>query len=230
MPRQENSLTSLSDRHRFFSSTVLLAFAALSGCAGQSVVSDGVWREGVERNQSFSRVMVVAVSPDINQRCAYEQDMADSLRSTTVTARSSCNVMGAAKEPLTLESVEAAVAAFGADAVLATRLVDSSMGLNEGGTRESRGDAYYKPIGYGYDMGYWGAYGVPVVYGQFQTAPSVITLQGTAQITTTLFETRSATPVYTIETRATNLESREQALAEIVPTISQRLRQDGLIR
>ena len=29
--------------------------------------------------------------------------MADSLRSTTVTARSSCNVMGAAKEPLTLE-------------------------------------------------------------------------------------------------------------------------------
>jgi hypothetical protein len=208
----------------------LLAVAVLSGCAAQTVTSDGLWREGVERNQSFSRVMVVAVSPDINQRCAYEQDMADSLRSTTVTARSSCNVMGAAKEPLTLESVEAAVAAFGADAVLATRLVDSSMGLNEGGTRESRGDAYYKPIGYGYDMGYWGAYGVPVVYGQFQTAPSVITLQGTAQITTTLFETRSATPVYTIETRATNLESREQALAEIVPTISQRLRQDGLIR
>jgi len=223
-------LVSLPARHRSFASTALLAVATLAGCAGQSVISDGLWREGVERNQSFSRVMVVAVSPDINQRCAYEQDMADSLRSTTVTARSSCNVMGAAKEPLTLESVEAAVAAFGADAVLATRLVDSSMGLNEGGTRESRGDAYYKPIGYGYDMGYWGAYGVPVVYGQFQTAPSVITLQGTAQITTTLFETRSATPVYTIETRATNLESREQALAEIVPTISQRLRQDGLIR
>ena len=217
-------------RYRPLASGALLAVAVLSGCAAQTVTSDGLWREGVERNQSFSRVMVVAVSPDINQRCAYEQDMADSLRSTTVTARSSCNVMGAAKEPLTLESVEAAVAAFGADAVLATRLVDSSMGLNEGGTRESRGDAYYKPIGYGYDMGYWGAYGVPVVYGQFQTAPSVITLQGTAQITTTLFETRSATPVYTIETRATNLESREQALAEIVPTISQRLRQDGLIR
>jgi hypothetical protein len=217
-------------RYQPLASGALLAVAVLSGCAAQTVTSDGLWREGVERNQSFSRVMVVAVSPDINQRCAYEQDMADSLRSTTVTARSSCNVMGAAKEPLTLESVEAAVAAFGADAVLATRLVDSSMGLNEGGTRESRGDAYYKPIGYGYDMGYWGAYGVPVVYGQFQTAPSVITLQGTAQITTTLFETRSATPVYTIETRATNLESREQALAEIVPTISQRLRQDGLIR
>lgn len=217
-------------RYRPLASGALLAVAVLSGCAAQTVTSDGLWREGVERNQSFSRVMVVAVSPDINQRCAYEQDMADSLRSTTVTARSSCNVMGAAKEPLTLESVEAAVAAFGADAVLATRLVDSSMGLNEGGTRETRGDAYYKPVGYGYDMGYWGAYGVPVVYGQFQTAPSVITLHGTAQITTTLFETHGATPVYTIETRATNLESREQALAEIVPTISQRLRQDRLIR
>ena len=223
-------MVSLPARHRSFASTALLAVATLAGCAGQSVISDGLWREGVERNQAFTRVLVVGVSPNINQRCAFEQDLADSLRSATVAARASCNELGAAKEPLTREGIEAAVASFGADAVLATRLVDASMGLNEGGTRESRGDAYYKPIGYGYDMGYWGAYGVPVVYGQFQTAPSVITLQGTAQITTTLFETRSATPVYTIETRATNLESREQALAEIVPTISQRLRQDGLIR
>ena len=223
-------MVSLPARHRSFASTALLAVATLAGCAGQSVISDGLWREGVERNQAFTRVLVVGVSPNINQRCAFEQDLADSLRSTTVAARSSCNELGAAKEPLTREGIEAAVASFGADAVLATRLVDASMGLNEGGTRESRGDAYYKPIGYGYDMGYWGAYGVPVVYGQFQTAPSVITLQGSAQITTTLFETRGATPVYTIETRATKLESREQGLAEVVPTISQRLRQDGLIR
>lgn len=223
-------MISLSARHRLLASGALLAVSVLTGCAGQTITSDGVWREGVERNQSFSRVLVVGVSPNINQRCAFEQDLADSLRSATVAARSSCNEMGAAKEPLTRESVEAAVASFGADAVLATRLVDSSMGLNEGGTRETRGDAYYKPIGYGYDMGYWGAYGVPVVYGQFQTAPSAITLQGTARFTTTLFETHGATPVYTIETRATKLESREQGLAEVVPTISQRLRQDGLIR
>jgi hypothetical protein len=227
-------LHNASARYRSLRPATLLAagliLAVLAGCAGQPVTSTGTWREGVPHNQVFSRVLVVAVTPDINQRCAFEQDLADDLRSATLTARSSCNVMAGQKEPLTLEGVKAAVASFDADAVLATRLVDSSMGLKEGGTRETQGDAYYKPIGFGYDMGYWGAYGVPVVYGQFQTAPSAIVLNSTAHITTTLFETRGATPVYIIETKATNLQSREQALTEIVPTISNRLKQDRLVR
>jgi hypothetical protein len=207
-----------------------LALVAMSGCAGQPVTSTGSWGQGVPHNQTFSRLLIVAVTPDINQRCAFERDLADDLRTATVAARSSCAELGAEKEPLTRESIERAVASFGADAVLATRLVDSSMGLKEGGTRETQGDAYYKPIDIGYAMGYWGAYGVPVVYGQFETAPSVVTLQGKAHITTTLFETRGATPVYIIDTTATNLQSREQGLTEVVPRISARLRQDGLVR
>jgi hypothetical protein len=221
-------------RRPFSRSTGLLAaglgLVLLAGCAGQPVTSTGAWREGVPRNQTFSKLLVVAASPDINQRCAFEQDLADSLRSASVAARSSCNEMGADKVPLTRESIERAVASFGADAVLATRLVDASMGLKEGGTRETRGDAYYKPIGFGYDVGYWGAYGVPVVWGQFETAPSAISLNGTAHITTTLFDTRDAAPVYIIDTRASNLQSREQALTEVVPTISDRLKRDGLVR
>jgi len=69
-------LVSLPARHRSFASTALLAVATLAGCAGQSVISDGLWREGVERNQAFTRVLVVGVSPNINQRCAFEQDLA----------------------------------------------------------------------------------------------------------------------------------------------------------
>jgi hypothetical protein len=227
-------LLNASARYRLSRPAGLLAAGCVlvvtAGCAGQPVTSTGAWGEAVPHNQSFSRLLVVAVTPDINQRCAFEKDLADDLRSATVAARSSCAEMGTEKEPLTLEGVKRAVASFGADAVLATRLVDSSMGLKEGGTRETQGDAYYKPIGYGYDMGYWGAYGVPVVYGQFETAPSAIVLNGTARITTTLFETKGATPVYIIETEARNLQSREQALTEIVPTISNRLRQDKLVR
>jgi len=207
-----------------------LVLVAAAGCAGQPVISKGSWGEGVAHNQSFTRLLVVGVTPDINQRCAFERDLADNLRSTTVAARSSCDEMGAAKEPLTREAIERAVASYRADAVLATRLVDAHMGLKEGGTRETQGDAYYKPVGYGYDMGYWGMYGVPVVVGQFETAPSVFTVQGTAEITTTVFETRSATPVYTVDTKAKGLQSREQGLTEVVPTISQRLKQDGLVR
>jgi len=227
-------LRNLSAHHRLSGPASLLtaglALTIMAGCVAQPVTSTGVWGEGVPHNQTFSKLLVVAVTPDINQRCAFERDLADDLRSATVAARSSCEELGAEKEPLTLESIERAVASYGADAVLATRLVDSSMGLKEGGTRETQGDAYYKPIGMGYDMGYWGAYGVPVVYGQFETAPSVITLQGTVHITTTVFETRGATPVYIIDTQATNLQSREQSLTEIVPRITNRLRQDRLVR
>jgi len=200
----------------------------LSACT-QPVRVDGSWGEGVPRDQSFSKVLVVGVSPDVNQRCAFEEDLANNLREASVVARASCRELGV-KEPLTRENIERAVASFGADAVLATRLVQAGMGLAEGGTTETRGDAYYKPIGYGYETGYWGAYGVPVVYGAFQTAPSVISLQGTATIVSTLFETRGATPVYIVETRAQGFESREQGLTLVTPAIAERLVRAGVVR
>lgn len=206
----------------------LAAMALLAGCTRQIAV-DGAFTPGVARSGGFANILVVGVSPDINTRCAFEQGMAANLRSDTVKATMSCAVMST-KEPLTRESVEKAVAATGADAVLATSLVDSTAKLKEGGSADARGGGYYKATGIGYDYGYWGAYGVPVVYGEFQTAPSVFSIRGTARLSSRLFETRDATLVYTMETKAKNLQSREMAIAEITPEIVERLQKDRLIR
>ena len=204
----------------------LLAAACLIGCSRQVVV-DGTFGEGVPRGGGFANILVVGVSPDVNGRCAFEQALAADLRHHSVKATMSCSVMST-KEPLTRESVERAVATLGADAVLATSLIASTAKAKEGGSADARGGGYYKATGY--DYGYWGAYGVPVVYGEFETAPSVFSISGTAELSSRLFETRDATIVYSLETKAKSFDSRELAIARITPAITDRLLKDGLIR
>ncbi len=212
----------------------LLLIASLVGCTRQVAVK-GDWTEGVARKGGFTNILVVGVSPDINARCAFEQSMTANLRSNTVKATTSCAAMGT-KTPLTRENVELAVAKIGADAVLATSLIDSSVKAKEGGSADARGGGYYKATGVGYATPYYGgyggfgAYGVPVVYAEFETAPSVFSISGTAHIATNVFETSGAELIYSLDTKAKNLQSREMALAEITPAIVERLRKDGLIR
>ena len=172
------------------------------------------------------RVSFVGVTPDFNQRCSFERSLAAELRSDTVVATASCAVMSM-KDPLTRESVEGVVASLGADAVVATRLVALSAKAKEGGSADARGGAYYKAT----DIDHWGGpYGVTVVELEFQTAPSVFSVEGTVHISTNVYETRRASIVYTLDTKAKNLKSREVALTQISPAIADRLRRDGLIR
>lgn len=220
--------TTLARSARLASVAVLLA-AALSGGCTRPVAVESSFTEGIARGPAFSHFLVVGVSPDVNQRCAFEYAMASSLRSDAVKATASCAVMNTG-EPLTRAGIEGVVAKVGADAVLATSLVASGVGVREGGSADARGGGYYKATGFGYETGYWGAYGVPVVYGEFQTAPSVFSISGTVEIQTRLFETRGAALVYSLDTKARNLNSREMALAEITPAIAERLRKDGLAR
>lgn len=206
----------------------LLAAGLLSGCS-RPVVVDGSFNKGVPRTGGFTNILVVGVSPDINGRCAFEQALAAVLRSATVQTTMSCSVMNT-REPLTREGVERAVATLGADAVLATTLIASTQKAKEGGSADARGGGYYKATDFGYDYGFYGAYGVPVVYGEFQVAPSVFSITGTARLSTRLFRADDATIVYTVVTKAKNLSSREMAIAQIAPAIADRLVREGLIR
>ena len=207
---------------------VLLAAGCLSGCTRSGVV-DGTFTEGIARSGGFTNILVLGVSPDVNGRCAFEYALAANLRSDAVKATASCAVMST-KAPITREAIEGVVATLGADAVLATSLIASTAKAKEGGSADARGGGYYKATGYGYDYGYWGAYGVPVVYGEFETAPSVFSISGTAALSSRLFETRDATIVYSLETKAKSFDSRELAIARITPAITDRLLKDGLIR
>lgn len=224
-----------TDLHqRFFRSRVLMPAltmalaASLAGCAS-SIKLKAEWSESVTDGPVFSNLLVVGVSPDRNVRCAFERALAGALRSDTVKATASCAVM-AVDEKLSREAVVEIVKSTGADAVIATSLVNVKAGAKEGGSRDARGGGYYKPTAYGYDYGYYGAFGVPVVYGEFETAPSVFSVSGAAELATNVYETRSAEKVYGMDTKAKNLESRGMALALITPRIAERLRDDGLVR
>lgn len=209
---------------------LLLATLALCGCGGgPQVRATGAWQEGGAGQKSFSRVLVVGVSPDVNQRCAFEQFMAAQIESDSVEAIVSCFAVKK-REPLTRESIEGAVAAKQADAVLATILVDREWSVEEGGSRDTRGGAYYKATDAGLATGYYGVYSVPVVYGEFQTAAPIMTLTGDVQVTSKLYDTRGPALVYTVETEAKGITTRDGGLAALTEAIANRLRGDGLIR
>jgi hypothetical protein len=206
----------------------LLLATGLAACAPQVSVKSGPTDAATGRH-TYERIMVVGVSPDVNQRCAFERFMVSQLATEKTVVFASCNAVKT-KDPLTRESLEEAVAAQKPDAVLATILVSRDYGLKEGHGRDDRGDASYKATDYGWASGYYGIYGVPVVYGEFRTLPSITTLQGEVHVSSRLFETSGATVVYTLDTVAKNLESREEALARIATPIAERLRRDGLTR
>lgn len=206
---------------------VLIAVASLSACAQPARVT-GTSQGDASARQPFTTVLVVGVSPNVNQRCSFEFFMASQITSESTQGIASCRAV-TQKDPLNLESIEQAVSSVQADAVLATSLISKEWSVEEGGSRDTRGGAYYKATDAGYATGYYGVYGVPVIYGDFQTAESITTAKGAAHVTSKLFETNGKTVVYTLDTKIKDTESRDAALHDVAAAIADRLRREGLI-
>jgi len=215
---------------------LLVASVVLSGCARQVRV-DGDWADGADRSQRFERIVVLGVSHNAGARCDFEYYLRTQLRYSGVEAQASCDLMKTSDE-ISREAIEAVVAEFEADAVIATVLVASAVGTQEGGASDTRGgldfkatDAgYYDPVYGPWYYGGYGAYGVPVIYGQFKEAPVVTSLDGSITIQSMVFDTSDASMVYEIRTTAKDLRSRDDALSHITPPIAEALRSAGIIR
>ncbi|HKX98513.1 MAG TPA: hypothetical protein VJL86_02245 [Steroidobacteraceae bacterium] len=206
---------------------LIFAIAGLAGCT-QSIRATGAWAEGVTRPQTFRKLLIVGVSPDYNQRCNFEWVLATKLRSESVEAITSCSLMKSDVQ-LSRESIEPVIRSSGTDGVVATRLVDSGASLKEGGTGDTRGSALYKAtdIGMGYGYGY---YGMPVVYGDFAASRPIIELESTFEVVTQVYETRGASPVYSLKTTGKSRDAINIVREDISSAIAERLRQDGLVR
>jgi len=215
---------------RLVAVVVLAGAAALSGCASRGKVTSA-WTEGADHGQTFKRVLVVGVSPDIDARCMFERFLATRIRSESTVAMTSCATM-TKRSPLTREGIEEAARLQQADAVIATVLVSKEWHLKQGGDMDTRGGGSYKAVDSGWAdyYGFYGVYGVPVVYAEFQTAPSVMTLKGDIEVRTSVYATRDASLVYTLDTVAKNLEDRAEALDALTTPIAGRLRSAGLVR
>jgi len=207
-----------------------LAALFIVGCAPQQVQVAGQTLADAPKPQEYSRILVVGISHDVNGRCEFEAFLTSQLRTSGTQAKSSCSLVKVS-EPISVESIDAAVAEYGADAVLATILVDSQSGAMVGGKNDTRGGLDFKATGTGYSRYYggFGRYGVPVVYGQFVEAPVVTTLTGEATIRTVLYATSSEAPVYELTTTANDLSNLDSALSIIVPPITEQLQRAGYI-
>jgi hypothetical protein len=211
--------------HWSVSSISLLTLTVwLSACSGVSV--KGSWQDGASRNQTYATLLVIGVSPDRDLRCAFESTFASELKSASTTVITSCEKMSA-KEPLTRENVERVAASVHADAVLATRLVSAHTGEGEGNSNDMRGDSVYKATDFAY-----GAYGMPVTYVDFQTAPPLQSIKSSLHVVTKLYETHGATLIYTIDTvtKSQEIDSTEATIVTITQPTADRLRRAGLIR
>lgn len=209
-------------RPSFVSALLVFSVAWFAALPSHASVK-GMWSDDVARDQSFARILVVGISPDLNQRCAFERALAAALKSANTVALVSCDVMPLNTE-LTRESVEAAVAANDADAVLATSLISKTWDVKDGATRDSTGAAYYRATD-----AYYGVYGT-VVAADFRVSGPITTIEGAAHVTSKLYETRGATIVYTLDTKVRRIESRGEGIAAIVGPLGKKLRKEGLIR
>ncbi len=208
---------------------LLIGVAWLSpGHAAEKVKVTGSWQEGVPHDLTFARVLVVGITPDIDQRCRWERFLAAKLNGATTKAVASCDAVTKV-DPLTLESIQDAVEWLKVDAVVATSLVAREWKAEEGGGRDTRGTANYKATDAGYAYGYYGMYGVPVIYGDFVATPPVTTLSGTAEVTTKVYATQGPKVVYTMDTKAQSSDFRERSMSSVTTPMADRLRRDGLI-
>jgi hypothetical protein len=211
---------------------LLLTVVAWSpGYAAEKVKVTGSWQEGVSHDQTFTRILVVGITPDVKARCRWERFLAAKLNGTTTKAVSTCDALTEKElDPLTVESIKGAVEWLKADAVVATSLVARAWDAQEGGGRDTRGTANYKATDSGFTTGYYGLYGVPVIYGDFVSTPPVTTLQGAAHVTTKVYATKGPTVVYTLDTTAQSSDFRERSMSSVTEPMAKRLRRDGLIK
>lgn len=218
------------DTNRALIALLLIGAAWLSpGHAAEKVRVTGSWQPGVPHDQTFTRLLVVGISHDVDTRCRWERFLAAKLNGSVTQAVASCDAVTKV-DPLTLESIQDAVQWLKIDAVVATSLVAREWNADEGGSRDTRGSANYKATDAGLAYGYYGMYGVPVVYGDFVATPPVTTLSGTAEITTKVYATKDPQVVYTMDTRAQSSDFRERSMSSVTTPMADRLRKDGLIR
>lgn len=183
----------------------------------------GAWQSAP--HASFSRILIVGLSTNFDQRCAFEFSLASQFSGSTTEALVSCNSM-TPTDRLTRANIERVVAAEHADAVLTSAVVTLQFGLKQG-----EGTPYYQVTGIGYVTGPLGEYGVPVAFVQLETMPSIPTVTGSIHLLTKLFKSQDATLIYSLDTlsKDDDLQSTPDAIDTITGLIGARLQRDGVI-
>ncbi len=208
----------------------LLGAALFAGCVQARTTVKGAWEEGAPRKQSFTRVLVVGVTPNVNQRCAFEFFMASQLTSESVQAIRSCDAV-VEKEPADAREHRAGDRGGSGRRSAGDQSRFREIEAKEGGGRDTRGNASYKATDAGFATGYYGVYGVPVIYGNSRPRLHSRLPRAQARVASRLYQTRDKSLVYTlVRSRDANSRSTDAALHDIAAAIADKLRRERLTR
>jgi hypothetical protein len=111
---------------------LLLGAAGLSASVSAGTSVKGAWVDGASRKQTFSRILVVGISPNVDQRCPFERALVARLKNESTFAVASCDVV-------------------------ATSLISKAWSVTEGNGNDTRADGFYKATD-----AYYGYYGTVV--------------------------------------------------------------------
>ena len=65
---------------------LLLVAASLPAAVNAGASVKGAWVDGASRKQTFSRIVVVGISPNVDQRCPFERALATRLKNESTFA------------------------------------------------------------------------------------------------------------------------------------------------
>jgi hypothetical protein len=204
-------------RTRFPCALLLFAAAVLvAGCATTNPNQSSTWRDPAYAGPGFRKVFVVGLSSrDLTDQRGFEDLLVATLQRAGVTAVPGWQYVPTDREP-DQAVMRAAVARSGADAVLLARL--------SGFATESDVVAVGAPVVAGgvYGGMYGGMYG-----GWYQ--PTVVASYQVATIYTTLFDVRTASPVWTFNAPTYNPTTLAQDAPRYANDVVGQLAANGLL-
>ncbi|MFO1394920.1 MAG: hypothetical protein U1F09_14250 [Steroidobacteraceae bacterium] len=204
----------------------VLLLAATSARAGSSTE----WAPNAPRDHRYAKVLVVGISTSVDNRCNYENFLADQLQSKTVEVIQSCDLEDSPVQPPTRASVAEMAKDSGADAVLTTRFVGANAAVQNDGSRDDRGGYYFKAYGTADMPDAWGFYDLPVTYGDYQNEPALNLLEGNVMVVSQVYSVQDSALVCTIKTTVKDVDTSENAIAAVAEAVADRMRSDGIAK
>ena len=189
---------------------VLLITGLLAACASTKPVKE--WRSEEFSGQS-GNILVIAATEQQAQRRSIEDDYVVALQQVPVQAVASYTLIDS-EQPLTRETVEAAIEGQGFDTVLVTRL----LGVEEV-------EQYQPPVHYDHYRSYHRYYqrslnySSPGYYRRFK----ILTLESN------LYDTASGELVWSMQSESIDPSAPEKVVAEQIALTIERLKQAGLL-
>lgn len=204
--------------------TVITALVILAGCSTTSLV--GSWRDPRFQGPPIRKVLVIGINEDRNARRIFEDEFARQLGARGVEAVASYTLIPQdGKVPET--AVTAAVRESGAEAILMTRVVESTtetavmpgrVQTTVSPTLGRRSSLGFHPTFYGHYSAVWTTYTPPTV-----TQFTVWTLE------TDLWSVSQEQPVWSGVTRSTEGSNINRDIGDLVEVIANALAEEKLI-